>query len=1015
MTDLDAGCLLCNGYADVIAGASPSQEVDMPSPERIAVFADPAFQAMPEYHAGDVGALLDREGLAHAAVDHDGLLRLTRDAADILVLPYLDGEFSPAALEAMLAFHAAGGSLLVLGDLPHQGRWYPLRNSHASRFGLTRCYDDSSISADQPAFQGLTAKGEEILGGLDDAGFLVGRRFTALRVTALPPDRAWPLLRIESCSHADASSAVVAVERGPGRFLGARLAVIGFNGGEPRENVDGAYQREWTRDPGLLTRAWSGLGRMVLGLLRWLEPRRLAGGIEAAPLAVAGEDDRIRVTLRNLGNSAVEAPIRLLLDGREIAGWPRLRLAPGRTRTLPAVRLRRRFGVSRLDLRCGEDEAASAILRTLSARGGEDARGFGFSTYWSFQTPEVTAEFASFCREMRRRGCQYARVNLPWEDVEPEPGRYDWRIPDGLLRTAAAEGLDLQFWMFPTTRGSGLGDGGVPWWSLREPALDRDGRAGFFPSIWSPFYRSHYFAMVEALATRYANHRRLLNFVIDFGNSDFPYGYNYYGGDNTIFDHSPHERAAFARWLRDEQGWDLPTVGTLYGRAFASYDEVPVPVPELIEPFRVYRQFRTWSVDQGIQQVHAIVRRCAPGKLPGDLPGHGLGSIADSSTYHVEAKAKHWLEERKFEPRRVYLHNAPTHGRRWGGEAWQVGGSFRQMDDALFASVRLNASYFTIAGPDLGLAGDEVARMGFIRRELMGATRAAPELAVLDRLAWKGGTLSNIAPRLDLPVDLLSARCRYDFSCYRLLTLPDADHDAGGGAQLLPDDEGWYWLLREAVEKGLSILVFPGTGEIVGPDRVQRTYLRQVLGLAGVGYGARRMRTIAFPRSFGGGSRRGMAREVRADGETLLADARGRPVLVRRPLGRGAVLLAGWDVNRDDALDAAVHFEDEDRLPDHTLLRLCRHLGIRPRDYDTGGLFAWKELLRKDGREYFLVFNHLRRTMRAPVRVRLARPARTALDLSTGRRFPLCRGRDGWHSLGIEAAPWSGVYLAFES
>lgn len=215
------------------------------------------------------------------------------------------------------------------------------------------------------------------------------------------------------------------------------------------------------------------------------------------------------------------------------------------------------------------------------------------------------------------------------------------------------------------------------------------------------------------------------------------------------------------------------------------------------------------------------------------------------------------------------------------------------------------------------------------------------------------------------------------------------------------------------MEKGLQLLVFPGTGASAGSGRVQASPLRQVLGLQRVRYGARTRRNVAFPRSFGGGSRRGMVSEVIADGESLLADARGRPILVRQPLGRGAVLLAGWEINRDDAFDPYVHFEDEDRLPGHTLMRLCRHLGIRPRDYDTGGLFAWKELVRKDGRERFLVFNHLGRVMSAPLRVRLAHPASSALDLSTGRRFPLRRGRDGWHALRVEIAPWSGLYLAF--
>ncbi|MEK7414334.1 MAG: beta-galactosidase [Planctomycetota bacterium] len=616
---------------------------------------------------------------------------------------------------------------------------------------------------------------------------------------------------------------------------------------------------------------------------------------------------------------------------------------------------------------------------------------------------------------MRARGCQYARVNIPWEDVEPQPGTYDWRIPDEILAMAEEEKLQLQLWMFPTTRGSGLGDGGVPWWSLKEPAIDRHGKPGFFPSIWSPFYRTHYFGMLEAMTKRYAEHPRVLNFIYDFGNSDFPYGYYYYGGDNKIFDYSPHERTAFAAYLRDELGWSLATVGRLFARDFQSFNDVPVPYSEEKDAFGVYVQFRMWSIDVGVRHVNNIVRQFAPSKLPSDPPGHGAGSIADVSTYFLEAKAKHWIEERKFDPTAVYAHSAPLHSVRWGGEAWQVGAMYRQYDDALFQSVRLNASYNTIPGPDLGVYGEDIARMGFIRRELMGAVRAAPELAVFDRMAWKSRSLANIATCLDFPVDLICDKHRYDFSCYKLMTLPDNDFFGREGSQSLPSDEPWYWLLRESIEKGLNLLVFPKTCEILGAGRVQRTFLRQVLGLEDVRYGDRTKRTIKFPASFGGGTMRGNASEVIGDGEPLLTDTRGKPVLIRRPLGKGAVLLAGYDINADDAIDEFRDFESHERMTNHTLMRLCRHLGIRGKDYQTDDLFAWKELIRKGSKEYFLLFSHLRTRMKADVRVRLAMSARSAIDLATGRRIPTKRLMNGWHRLSLELQPWSGMYLAFEA
>ncbi len=991
---------------------------------RIAVFKDSGFQAMREYGADDVSPLLAARKALFRLVGHDALRNISRQDTDILVMPYVRGDFTPRELDALIRFHAAGGSLLFLGDLPHKDKWYPLRNMHAPLFHLTRCYDECLLDMEASPSPGLTGKGAEILGRLEDPEFFRGKALPCLRVTAFPPDMTYSLLKITSYSHAENSSAVIAVERRCKEFLGARFAQIGFIGGEPRENVDGAYQLEWTYNPGLLTRKWKGIDAMVLSLLRWLEPSAVAGSIDLPPLGVHSVKGPMGAEVRNTGVIPVRIPAaRLRIGGKTLKEWKPAALEPGETRHFAAGARSHPFGAAdcTLELRGGDGwrPLVSTTLRTLSSPASTDV-GYGFSTYWAFQTPKVTEQFKFFCRRMIERGCQYARVNIPWEDVELRPGRYDWRVPDQLLEFAADEGFLLQFWMFPTTRGSGLADGGVPWWSLKEPAIDRHGNKGYFPSLWSPFYRKYYFGMLERFATRYADAAPLMSFIFDFGNSDFPYGYYYYGGDNTIFDYSPHERAAFATYLQKELEWPLEKVSKLYGRKFRSFDEVPVPFSEEREPFRVYMEFRSWSVSQGVRQANEVARACAPSKLPSDPPGHGLGSIADTSTYFIEAKAKHWLDEKKFDPRLTYAHNAPLHSLRWGGEAWQVGGEYRQYDDALFQSVRLNASYMTIPGADLGLYGDDIARIGFIRRELMGSTRPAPELAVFDRHVWKGRTLVNIATRLDLPVDLIFAKHRYDFSCYKLMTLPDNDFldcQTGGnmgGGQLVPADEQWYWLLRESVEKGLTLLVFPKSCELVGAGRLQRTFLRQVFGLEDVRYGPRARRTIEFPGSFGGGVMRGNAHDVRCDGEVLLRDAKGAPFLVRVPFGKGAVLLAGYDITFDDSFDSACDFEEDACLKEHTLVKICSHLGIRSNLYDTGNLFMWKELLRKNGSESFIVFSHLRRPVKGKIRVRLAKPSNAALDLATGEQFPLIRRGDGWSELALEFRPWSGRYLRFE-
>lgn len=974
---------------------------------------------MPDYNATDVANVLRTKKSPFETYDHADIEHLSRKTCDLLVIPYVNGNFSEAAIEALLEFHAKGGSLFFLGDLPCRDKWYPLRNSQAHRFHLTRGYDDINISSDRPGIEGLTEKGVEILGELKAFDFLKDRTFPALRITAFPPDETHALLAIRSGSHAEKSSAVVAVERKCETFLGAKFAMIGFIGGEPRENVDGAYQLKWEWDPGLLTRKWKGLDDMVWKLIHWLEPAAVSGAFKGNAVCPDGSRETMALTVRNLAQEAIcLEKIRVDCNGRPLCEFRKVGIKACGTFT-HKIKSKPHFGIYNYELKVKnagkEDRMAAFTRRVLPADAAKHA-GFGFSTYWAFQTRKMPEEFASFCKEMLQRGSQYIRMNIPWEDVEPRPGKYNWSMTDQLLEFAEKEKFFLQFWMFPTTRGSGLSDGGVPWWSLREPAIDRHGNKGYFPSLWSKFYRDHYFGMVEAFSSRYAESKMLSRFIIDFGNSDFPYGYYYYGGDNTIFDYSPQEKNAFSLYLKTELGWDLDTVGALFSTKFSSYADIPVPLSENKEAFRVYLDFRAWSIRNGIEAIHKIVKKNAPSKVPDDLPGHGLGSIADLGTYYYEAKAKHWLEESVFDGKYVAAHNA---GITWGGEAWQVGGEYRQYDDALFQSVRLGASYHSIPGPDLGLYGDDIAKIGFIRRTIMGATRVAPELAVFDRIEWNQfRSLANVATRTDIPVDLLYNKHRYDFSCYKLMILPGADFagrttTGGGGGRLLPDDKYWYNLLRLSVEKGLNLLVFPHTCE-TGASKIQRTFLRHVFELTNVRYGDWEKRTACFPATFGGGAMTGCASEVMAEGRILVRDSQGAPLLVQKNYGKGSVLLAGFD-NSPDSLDPELNYEECSRMKEHTLLKICHFFGIDAREYRTDGLFAFKEMVHRDNQDYLLLFSHVKRPVQSKIQVKLSRNSHKATDLASGEEFKLKKTSSGWHEFEVELKTRCGRYLSFSS
>ncbi len=69
--------------------------------------------------------------------------------------------------------------------------------------------------------------------------------------------------------------------------------------------------------------------------------------------------------------------------------------------------------------------------------------------------------------------------------------------------------------------------------------------------------------MIDTFTRRFAHSPMLSKFILDFGNSDFPYGYDYYVNPPDWFDYSDYERAAFSRYLRNTLDYSLEEVSGL--------------------------------------------------------------------------------------------------------------------------------------------------------------------------------------------------------------------------------------------------------------------------------------------------------------------------------------------------------------------------------------------------------------------------------------------------------------------
>lgn len=972
--------------------------------KRLVVLNDPAVQPLPTYTAEDVARAWALTGGVVEMIGVAGLAGLDRSRADVLVLPYLDGDLSGPPLEGVIRFHKQGGGLVFLGDTPHVGRSYPYRNSQAPDLRLTRCRDPLVI-------RGLTELGRKILGELPGWDSVIPCNTTGVRTSAFAPDECHDLLVCEAGFKQ--LSPIVLIERRHPDFLGAKAAVVGFDGGEPRENILGVCNLEWTFHPGLLDRNWTGADTMVARLIEAVRPVEAAYAVELDPVLPAGRSGVVSVLARNLAESPLVLRGTVQTGGEFLASFEK-QLVPGSVQCVAEFSRVCELGPQDFEVR--PDTGGGTVVRTRFGfldHAGAPGGNMGFSIFRVFREPMVDDAYRDFLRTTGRLGMQYARLHVAWEDIEPEPGRYVWDVPDQLLAASAQEGLPAFFWTFPTARGSGLSDAGVPAWTLREPSIDRSGKPGNFPCIWSPFYRERYFAFLEALVGRYGADPRLERFVFDFGNSDFPYCYHYYGGRADVFDYSPHEQRAFSRWL-EGRAFPLEELSRRWGVRFKNYSEVPVPLAEEREAWLLYEEFRIWGVHQGIKQAVEIIQRLAPQKAPPDFPGHGLGSIADLITYATHAHCSRWNQVSRHPHELVEAHNT---GSKWGGEPWQVGARYPDYDDAVFQSVRLEADYFTIPGPDLGVWENDVARIAMIRRSLAGARRERPRIAIMDRMAWNDwGSLCQVGARLDQPVDLVSKTCRYDYSCYGLLVLPPDEiiQTNRGGMSMLPLDADYYSMILEAVRQGLKVQVFPltGLGDPLNP-------MRRLWGLDGVVYGDRLLRKVEFPASWGGGEAAGFCRSVQPvfGDETLLTDRAGEPILIFRPVGKGGFLLAGYDA-ASDSLDGPVRYDAEKNLGRHTLARLASAIGIEPSRLCTGQAGVYKEYLHhsQGGAEFLLFYSHLPDALAVSCRFRTQKKTVRLLELSSGAIFPVKPDAEaGWFKFDFRLPSRRGHYFVVES
>ena len=211
------------------------------------------------------------------------------------------------------------------------------------------------------------------------------------------------------------------------------------------------------------------------------------------------------------------------------------------------------------------------------------------------RVPWADSDFADFAR----RGMNGAEINLTWDEIEPQRGKYNFELLDRYLASAARAniGLYLIFWESVWAKNP------PKWITVRD--ITSDGFPALQPPWWDEDSRKAYFDYVARTIEHVNGKPGFGGLFANYGWLDAMWG-PVPKGSHGFTGYAPADVQAFYRWLPSA----YKSLGAFNSRWHTTYDDWShIPVPKPGDPlFAVYQEFRHESVIQTYDELSKLVR-----------------------------------------------------------------------------------------------------------------------------------------------------------------------------------------------------------------------------------------------------------------------------------------------------------------------------------------------------------------------------------------------------------------------